>query len=152
MEWIKEYLKPELIWFLVGLVMLLFEFALPGLIIFFFGVGAWVVAGLCFFLPLSTTWQLSIFLATSVVCLLVLRKAVKKVFFGRVVNDPNASEYADENVGKEAVVETRIAPHTPGKIELNGTLWKAVSDHTIEANTTVTIIAKDNLTLTVKPT
>ena len=152
MEWIKEYLKPELIWFLVGLIMLLFEFALPGLIIFFFGVGAWVVAGLCFFLPLDPTWQLAIFLATSVVCLLVLRKTLKRVFFGRVVHDPKASEYADENVGKEATVETRIAPHSPGKIELNGTLWKAVSEHTIEANTTVTIVAKDNLTFTVKPT
>ncbi len=152
MEWIKEYLAPELIWFLVGLVMLLLEFALPGLIIFFFGVGAWVVAGLCFFLPLETTWQLAIFLATSVVCLLVLRKTLKRVFFGRVVNDPRGSEYADENVGKEATVATRIAPHTPGKIELNGTLWKAISDHTIEKGATVTIIAKDNLTFTVKPT
>jgi membrane protein implicated in regulation of membrane protease activity len=152
MEWIKEFLKPELIWFLVGLIMLLFEFALPGLIIFFFGVGAWVVAGLCFFLPLSIEWQLLIFLVTSVVCLLVLRKFLKRVFFGRIVDDPSASEFADENVGKEAVVETRIAPHTPGKIELNGTLWKAISDHTIETNTTVTILAKDNLTFTVKPT
>ncbi len=152
MEWIKEYLKPELIWFLVGLVMLLFEFALPGLIIFFFGVGAWVVASLCFFLPLGPTWQLAIFLVTSVVCLLVLRKTLKKVFFGRIVGDPSASEFADENVGKEATVDTRIAPHAPGKIELNGTLWKAVSEHTIDAKTTVTIIAKDNLTFTVKPT
>ena len=151
MEWIKEYLKPELVWFLFGLTMFLLEFALPGLIIFFFGVGAWVVAGLCFFLPLSTTWQLSIFLVTSVVCLLVLRKVLKRVFFGRIVDDPSGSEYADENIGKEAVVETRIAPHAPGKIELNGTLWKAVSDHTIEANATVMITAKDNLTVTVKP-
>ena len=152
MEWIKEYLKPELIWFLVGLIMLLFEFALPGLIIFFFGVGAWVVAGLCFFFPLSTAWQLLIFLVTSVVCLLVLRKLLKRIFFGRIVDDPNASEDVDENIGKEAVVKTQIAPHAPGKIELNGTLWKAVSDHTIEVNSTVVITAKDNLTFTVKPT
>lgn len=152
MEWIKEYLEPELIWFLVGLIMLLFEFMLPGLIIFFFGVGAWVVAGLCFFLPLTLTWQLVVFLATSIVCLLVLRKTLKRVFFGRIVHDPKASEYADENVGREATVDTRIAPHAPGRIELNGTLWKAVSEHTIEKGTAVKIIAKDNLTFTVKPT
>ncbi len=152
MEWIKEYLKPEVVWFLIGLVMLLFEFVLPGLIIFFFGVGAWVVAALCFFLPIDPIWQLAIFLGTSVVCLLVLRKTLKKVFFGRIVNDPSASEFADENVGKEATVDTRIAPHAPGKIELNGTLWKAISEHTIEKDATVTIIAKDNLTFTVKPT
>ncbi|MCF7972461.1 MAG: NfeD family protein [Phycisphaerae bacterium] len=152
-EWIKAYLHPELIWFLVGLVMLLLEFALPGLIIFFFGVGAWIVAGLCFFFPaLAMKWQLLIFLVTSVVCLLVLRKLLKRVFFGRIVGDPSGLEYADENIGKEAMVETRIAPHAPGKIELNGTLWEAVSEHTIEADTTVRIVAKDNLTFTVKPT
>ena len=151
MEWIREYLKPELIWFLVGLIMLLFEFILPGLIIFFFGVGAWVVAGLCFFLPLNPIWQLSIFLATSVVFLLVLRKTLKRVFFGRITDSPEGSEYANENIGKEAVVTSRIAPHAPGKIDLNGTLWKAVSEHTIEENTTVKIIGKDSLTFTVKP-
>jgi membrane protein implicated in regulation of membrane protease activity len=155
MEWesIKAYLNPELIWFLAGLAMLLLEFALPGLIIFFFGVGAWIVAALCYFFPtLATHWQLLIFLVTSVACLLVLRKTLKRVFFGRIVGDPNTSEYADENLGKEAVVKARIAPHAPGKIELNGTLWEAVSDHSIETDATVKIVAKDNLTFTVKPT
>ena len=44
---IKEFLTPEIIWFLVGLVLLILEFAMPGLIIGFFGVGAWVVAIVC---------------------------------------------------------------------------------------------------------
>jgi len=44
---IKEYLKPELIWFLAGLLLLLLEFAAPGLIVFFFGVGACIVAIVC---------------------------------------------------------------------------------------------------------
>jgi len=34
-DWIKDFLRPELIWFLVGLVLLIMEFMLPGLIIFF---------------------------------------------------------------------------------------------------------------------
>ena len=47
MDWLKEFLKPELIWFLIGLVLLLMEFAIPGLVVLFFGIGAWVVAGVC---------------------------------------------------------------------------------------------------------
>ena len=42
-DWIKDFMKPEIIWVLVGLLLLLMEFAVPGLIIFFFGLGAWVV-------------------------------------------------------------------------------------------------------------
>lgn len=34
--------KPELVWFIIGLVLFLLELVLPGFVIFFFGVGAWV--------------------------------------------------------------------------------------------------------------
>ena len=37
---IKDYLSPEVVWFLAGLALLILEFAMPGLVIFFFGVGA----------------------------------------------------------------------------------------------------------------
>mgnify|MGYP007118357041 CR=1 FL=1 len=36
--------SAELLWFLVGLILLLSELALPGFVIVFFGVGAWVTA------------------------------------------------------------------------------------------------------------
>ena len=54
MDFIKDFLKPEVIWCLVGLVLLLLEFILPGLIIFFFGLGAWVVAAVCLFAGIGT--------------------------------------------------------------------------------------------------
>ena len=38
---------PAVIWFLVGLGLLLLELALPGLVILFFGAGAWVTALVC---------------------------------------------------------------------------------------------------------
>ncbi len=47
MDAIKEYLKPEIIWFLVGIALLIMEFAAPGLIIAFFGAGACIVAIVC---------------------------------------------------------------------------------------------------------
>ena len=33
MDWLKGFLEPELIWFLIGLLLLLAEFAVPGLVV-----------------------------------------------------------------------------------------------------------------------
>ena len=39
--------KPELVWFIAGLGLFLLELVLPGFVIFFFGIGAWVTALIC---------------------------------------------------------------------------------------------------------
>ena len=49
METLKDFFKPELIWILVGIILFVMEFGVPGLIVFFFGVGACAVAVVCFF-------------------------------------------------------------------------------------------------------
>ena len=50
-----ELLSPELAWFLVGLICMIAEFAAPGVIILFFGAGAWVVALLVYFVEIPET-------------------------------------------------------------------------------------------------
>ena len=62
METLKGFLEPEVIWFLVGILLLVMEFMLPGLIIAFFGVGACVVAIVCMFADISLNAQLLIFI------------------------------------------------------------------------------------------
>src|SRR5688572_13114066 len=71
-----EFIKPVImeifynaavIWFIVGFIFFLLEFVVPGLILFFFAVGAWLVAILSLFIDLSINSQLLIFLATSIV-------------------------------------------------------------------------------------
>ncbi len=65
---LKEFFSPEIIWFILGLAMLLSEFIMPRLIIAFFGFGAWVVAILCMIIPgISLVPQLCIFIISSVV-------------------------------------------------------------------------------------
>ena len=49
-------ISPEIIWFVIGFVLILVEFAIPGLIVIFFGLGAWVVSFTCW-LELTTTLQ-----------------------------------------------------------------------------------------------
>lgn len=150
---IKDFLKPELIWFMVGLVLLVFEFIMPGLIIGFFGVGAWIVAIICLlsaYVTGSINAQLIIFIIASVLSLLLLRKWLKGIFIGHVKSKQDMTEDLNEFIGERAVVKEKITPKAGGKVELHGTNWIAEADEEIAEGTVVEIIAKDNLTLKVK--
>ena len=151
METLKEFLKPELIWFLIGLMLLILEFALPSLIVFFFGLGALVVAFICLFMNVSLNTQLLIFILSSVLSLVCLRKWLKGLFKGFIVSKQKTSENIEEFIGKRAVVKEKIMPQVPGKVEFHGTNWAAEADEEIAEGTMVKIIGKDNITLKVKP-
>ena len=153
MDAIKDFLKPELIWFLVGLVLLVLEFIMPGLIIGFFGVGAWIVAIICLvsaYVTGSINAQLIIFIIASVLSLMLLRKWLKGMFIGHVKSKQDMTEDLNEFIGERVVVKEKITPKTGGKVELHGTNWIAEADEEIAEGTVVEIIAKDNLTLKVK--
>ncbi len=150
MDTLKDFLKPELIWFLVGLVLLIVEFVMPGLIIAFFGVGAWIVAIICLCIDIPLNAQLLIFIVTSVLSLLLLRKWLKGIFMGHVVSKQDIKENLEEFIGQRAVVKERIVPNGRGKVEFHGTDWTAEADEEIAEGTAVEIIGKDNITLKVK--
>jgi len=147
---IKEYLKPELIWFLVGLLLLLLEFAAPGLIVFFFGLGACVVAVVCLLTDITLNTQLIIFIVSSFLFLLILRKWLKGVFLGHTTSKQDLTEDLDDFLGQRAVVKEKIVPKAGGKVEFHGTNWVAQADQEIPEGTVVEIIGKENITLKVK--
>ncbi|MBW8039485.1 MAG: NfeD family protein [Planctomycetes bacterium] len=150
MDTLKDFLKPELIWFLVGLTLLILEFIMPGLIVAFFGVGAWIVAIICLFIDISLNTQLLIFIVSSVLSLLLLRKWLKGIFMGHIASKQNMRENLEEFIGHRAVVKERIVPNGRGKVEFHGTDWQAEADEEIAEGTAVEIIGKDNITLKVK--
>ena len=150
MDAIKEFLKPEIIWFLVGLALLIMEFMLPGLIIAFFGVGACIVAIVCLITDIGINAQLTIFMVSSVLSLLCLRKWLKGIFFGHVKSKQDMTEDIKEFIGERAIVKEKITPKTTGKVELHGTNWVAEADEEIAEGTTVEIIGKENITLKVQ--
>jgi membrane protein implicated in regulation of membrane protease activity len=153
MDWIKELLRPELIWFLVGLVLLIMEFMLPGLIVFFFGVGAWIVAIVCLlssYIHSSINAQLLLFIISSVLSLLILRRWVKGVFLGHSGAKQDLREDLKEFIGERATVIEDISPKAGGKVEFHGTNWEARADGDIAAGAVVEIIGKDNITLKVR--
>ncbi len=150
MDTIKDFLRPEIIWFLVGLALLIMEFILPGLIIAFFGIGAWVVAIVCLLTDIGINTQLIIFIVASVLSLLCLRKWLKGVFLGHTVSRQNLKENLEEFIGQKAVVKEKITPKAGGKVEFHGTNWEAEADEEIAAETVVEIIGKENITLKVR--
>ncbi len=150
MDTIKDFLRPEIIWFLAGLALLILEFILPGLIIAFFGVGAWIVALVCLITDIGLNTQLIIFIIASVLSLLCLRRWLKGIFLGHAVSKQNLKENLDEFVGQKAVVKENIVPKAGGKVEFHGTNWLAQADEEIAEGAMVQIIGKDNITLKVK--
>lgn len=142
-------LSPVLLWFLAGLVFFALELLLPGLIVFFFGIGAWCAALTVYCLPMGLSGQLLVFLATSVVALALLRSTLKKVFLGRKT-DGDGMESADSAAAVGEVIEA-IAPPATGKVKYGGTFWLAAADQPIAVGTVVRILSKENLIVNVKP-
>ena len=77
--------NPVLIWFLAGLAFIIFEFALPGIILVFFGVGAWITS-LTTWAGLTPGWtsQLLTFSISSVFLLVLLRRWFRAKFFAHL--------------------------------------------------------------------
>ncbi len=141
--------RPEVIWFIFGLVLFFLELLVPGFVIFFFGVGAWVTAILCLVANPGINLQFIVFGVTSVLSLLALRKILQKKFF---YSEDNLSERVeDEFTGREALALTDISPDKKGKVEFKGTTWQAESESTISEGQTVVVSGKENVTLIVKP-
>ena len=145
-----EWLKPELIWFVIGLILIILEFLIPGLITIFFGIGAWIVSVICLFLDISLNLQLSIFLISSVLLLVSLRKWFKTLFTRKPGTGRAEDEVADEFIGQKAVVTEKITPNRKGRVEFRGSYWTAESYETIPEGASVEILDKDNITLIVK--
>jgi inner membrane protein len=141
--------KPEVIWFIIGLVLFLLELVLPGFVIFFFGVGAWITALLCLVSHASTNLQIIVFAITSVLSLLALRKIIQRKFFYSKEDRSGAVE--DEFTGKEAFATADFGSDRNGKVEFKGTTWNAQSESEIKKGQTVIIIQKESFKLIVEP-
>jgi membrane protein implicated in regulation of membrane protease activity len=140
--------RPEIFWFLLGLVLFLLELVMPGFIIFFFGVGAWVTALVCLVSEPGTNLQIIIFAITSVIALLAFRRVLQNKFFHKT---DNSQDVEDEFTGKEAIASVDFGGMKNGKVEFKGTSWTAESASEIQNGQRVIIIEKDSFKLIVEP-
>ena len=145
--------SSELLWFIVGLVFMLAELMLPGFVLVFFGIGAWVTAiAAALGILDSFNAQLALFLVSSLLSLVLFRNRGRRYFRGKVSGVAGDAESIDSLRGQKAVALTEIVPNVlGGKVEFNGTTWEAESHERIAKGSTVEILERKNLVLVVKP-
>lgn len=143
--------EPFVLWFLAGLVLVLLEFAAPGVILVFIGLGAWAAA-LTTWLGWTTTMasQMTVFAIASVIFLVGLRNLCKGWFMG-LSKSGDARETDEEFRDKEARVVTAITPDLAGKVEFKGASWNARSTAALNPGDMAVIVERDGLLLTVRP-
>jgi len=149
----KMTLSPQLIWFLIGVAFLVAELLAPGFILIFFTAGCWITAIVTVLSGIDTTVQIILFIISSLVLLVSLRKYSLKTFKGEAKENIDDSN-KDAKIGKTALVTRAIAPNMPGEIKAMGSFWRAVADMEIEKGKSVVIEShesEDGLTYKVKP-
>jgi membrane protein implicated in regulation of membrane protease activity len=141
----QNFANPPVIWFILGFTFFILEFAMPGFVLFFFAIGAWIVALLSLAFDLSMNIQILIFLSSSILTILLFRKWIKKILWTKRFS----GGLEDEFVGKTGTAETHIGPGRDGKIDFKGTHWNARSADKIERGEQVTIMGHDSILLLV---
>ena len=136
------------IWLVVAIALVIFEICSATFGAICFAIGA-AVAALVAALGLeSTTWQIIIFAAVSLLTFVFLRPFMLK-FLDRNSKDVKTNAL----VGRKGVVSERIdaSQHT-GRVAIDGDDWKAVSQDgsVIEKGTQVEVVKLDSIIVTVK--
>ncbi|MDA3864776.1 MAG: NfeD family protein [Deltaproteobacteria bacterium] len=144
-----NFLDPILIWFLAGLFLILAEFVIPGVIIIFFGIGAWITTILLWLFGFGINLQLFIFISTSLILLLVLRKWLKNIFHGQEEVNLKPGENMEDIMGKEVMV-TEDFHQGRGKVKFRGAEWDARSEKDLKKGTWAKIIDKESITFIVE--
>ena len=139
--------SPTFWWIIIGLTLILCEFAVPRLILFFFGIGAIITGLFALFIP-SLNLQLALFSLFSLLSLFGLRRILKPMFTGNTT-DRNTDYMPEGMIGQRCTVETLIQPDSAGKVILNGASWRAESNETLQPGTRVIIQEQRSLTLIV---
>ena len=150
-------LEPEVIWLILGMLLILSEFLLPGLIAAFFGAGALVVGLLIWAgMPAGGPLPFVVFSVVSIGALLLLRSRFKPWFAGRSLGVRSTGP-DDDFVGHQARVIDGFSPDSGGfgRVSYRDAPWKAQvrempEDGHLEAGDRVTIVDRSGSILTVR--
>lgn len=141
------------IWWIIGIILILAEFLLPGLVIVFLGLGAFVVAALLHFGIISGIFQeLITWFVSSLFFLFTLRFVVMMYY----PSDTKKEDIDEDNtvIGQVVTLLEDITVNKKGRIKHSDSTWPAASENgqEIKAGEKVEIVGRDNLTWIVKKT
>ena len=143
-----ELASPGLLWLSIGVILFVMEMAVPGFILFFFGVAAWITALGSYLFDWNITIQLSVFLVASLTSLFGLRHLVQRTFMGDSKEDGQDTIMA--RGGEKCTVTVAIHPPAEGQVKFAGTFWRACAKDDCEKDEVVIIEKQEDLLITVK--
>jgi membrane protein implicated in regulation of membrane protease activity len=132
-------------WIIAGVVLLLVELVVPGMVLGFLGASALLVAGLVW-MGWTDTWvaSLTAWFVISLVLLVTLRGLFQKLVGGEV--DRQTLDDESDAYGEIVEVVETITPEKQGRIRYRGSTWLAACpDQTIDAGVKAMLAYRDNL-------
>lgn len=139
-------MAPFYFWFIGGIVLLILEMFIPGLVVLFFGFGAILTGILTALFDFSISWEIVIFIVSSLAFLALFRK-----YFMNRFDNKNIEEELDDKIGQFATALDDVQPGYEGHVLYKEVPWKAKSKQVISKGENVKIIGIDNITLIVQP-
>ena len=134
------------VWAVVSIVCLILELSSGDFFIICFSIGA-VFSIVAAVFGLGIYWQLFIFAIFSLLSVLFVRPVALRYLHK---NDPNKPSNADALIGRTGKVTEPIAAGGNGYVQIDGDLWRAVSNNDIPVGTTVRVIGRESTIITVE--
>ena len=137
-------------WIIAGLVLVIGEFVVSGLVVIFFGIAALIVGSLKFLGLLDdTTWELTLFAVLSLLSLIFVRRYFSDKLMGKE-RETEGNEDSAGLIGQRATVAEPFKDGA-GTVNYRGARWQAQSSQPLEVGQMVRITQHDGLWLTVEP-
>ena len=134
------------VWAIIAVLCLILELSSGDFFIICFSIGA-VFAVIGAAVGLNAYWQLATFALFSLLSVLFVRPLALRYLHK---NDPNKPSNADALLGRTGRVTEAIKSGSSGYIQIDGDLWKAVSQTDIPVGSTVRVIGRESTIVTVE--
>ena len=143
-----EYLAENMwqVWAIIAIVCLILELSSGDFFIICFSIGAVfaIISDVC---GLGIYWQIFIFAIFSLLSVLFVRPVALRYLHK---NDPNKPSNADALLGRTGKVTEPISAGQSGYVQIDGDMWKAVSQQNIAVGETVRVIGRESTIITVE--
>ena len=136
-------------WVVLAAVLIVLEIFTAGFFMLPFGVGAGVAAAVAFFEPEAFVWQWAVFIVSSAMLLVVLRR-----FAQRITHEPPEKVGVDRVLGKTGtVIEELSSDPSRGRVRVGTEEWRARTpeDSTVPVDAKVIIERIEGTRLIVVP-
>jgi len=147
----------SIIFLIIGFILLITEiFVTPGFGVIGIGGIITLLVGAIFLIPSYSTneWVINMDWINDAIILIVVVVIFIAIFFSfllyKIIQAKKRKAAIGTFIGEEAKTIDRITPDKPGYVRFKGEYWQATSDMTIETNSKVIIVGKDESTLKVK--